>query len=746
MRYQQHITLASLGRWLGPLAFVALVATGCGGGSNTGDEAVTTPPPTAGTGDVSTPTTPTPPPTPPVAGISLLAGSIGGPGMADGVGAAARFDEPNGVAVDAAGNVYVADTQNHTIRKITPQGVVTTLAGRAGVPGWDDGSGAAARFYYPDRLAADATGNVYVTTHNAVRKITPTGTVTTLAGTVDVSGSVDGVGAAARFDGAIGVAADGAGNVYVADSGNHTIRKISPSGVVTTLAGTAGSEGSADGTGPAARFRFPHSLAVDASGNVYVIDGNGSGRRITPEGVVTTTTVRAAEVAVDGLGNVYATDGAYTISKITPTGSPTTLAGTDGVKGSTDGVGAQASFNDLRGIAADSAGNVYVADTGNHTIRKIAPSGVVTTFAGNAMILGLTDGTGAQASLNRPSGIAVDSTGSVYVADSGNAAIRKITPTGAVSTLARVPGAPFGLYLDFQQRFGGVAVDEAGNVYVADISNHAILKVTPTGIVTTLEGQAWSVWGTFGSREAAWVSGTFGSDDTAGFYTPRSVAAAGIGSVYVTNLAGHYVSFPGGCNLMGLCARYFSANTILKVSSRGEPPNQNCCSITTLAGAVGVSGSGDGVGTAASFNEPRGIAVDAAGNVYVSDTGNYTIRKITVAGVVTTLAGTAGVLGSSDGVGPAASFESPGSIAVDGAGNVYVSETNLERDGRYSGVIRKITSAGVVTTVAGARGSTDVKLGSLPGSLPEIKGIAVDAKGVLYVATDAAVLKIQLPQ
>lgn len=731
MKYQQHITFASLGRWLGPLAFVALVATGCGGGSNTGDEAVTTPPPTAGTGDVSTPTTPTPPPTPPVAGISLLAGSIGGPGKSDGVGAAARFDRPSDVVVDAAGNVYVADTDNNAIRKITPQGAVTTLA---------------TRLDYPGRLAADANGNLYVTTTWSVRKITPTGEVTTLAGQEGVGGSADGVGAAACFDGTNGVALDGAGNVYVADTGNHTIRKISPSGVVTTLAGTAGAEGSADGTGPAARFSRPQSLTVDASGNVYVIDGNGIGRKITPEGVVTTTTIRAAAVAVDGIGNVYLADyNNHTIRKITPTGSPTTLAGTDGVEGSTDGVGAAASFFHPGGIAADSAGNVYVADTGNHTIRKIAPGGVVSTFAGSAIVQGFTDGTGAQASFNRPSGVAVDSTGSVYVADSGNSAFRKITPTGAVSTLARVPGAPFGLYPDFQQRFGGVAVDEAGNIYVADISNHAILKVTPSGIVTTLEGQAWSVWGTFGSREADWVSGTFGSDDTAGFYTPRSVAAAGIGSVYVTNLAGHYVH-RGGCNLMGLCARYLSANAILKVSSRGEPPNQNCCSITTFAGAVGVNGSADGVGTSASFNEPNGIAVDAAGNVYVSDKGNYTIRKVTAAGVVTTLAGTAGVLGSSDGVGPAASFESPGSIAVDGAGNVYVSETNLERDGRYSGVIRKITSAGVVTTVAGARGSTDVKLGSLPGSLPEIKGIAVDAKGVLYVVTDAAVLKIQLPQ
>ncbi len=332
---------------------------------------------------------PTPSPTPSIAPISpasvqvtTLAGST--PGSADGTGAAAQFKYPFGVAVDAAGNVYVGDHSNHRIRKVSPTGVVTTLAGSGGA-GNADGTGTAARFNLPVGLAVDAAGNVYVADHGyeRIRKVSPTGVVTTLAGSTP--GYADGTGAAAQFDNLFGVAVDAAGNVYVADHGNNRIRKVSPTGVVTTLAGST--LGYADGTGAAAKFEGPHGVAVDAAGNVYVADRDNN-----------------------------------RIRKVSPTGVVTTLAGS--TQGYADGTGAAAQFSSPTGVAVDAAGNVYVADRKNDRIRKVSPTGVVTTLAGSTQ--GYADDTGASAKFANPTGVAVDSIGNIYVADRENHRIRKI--------------------------------------------------------------------------------------------------------------------------------------------------------------------------------------------------------------------------------------------------------------------------------------------------------------------------------
>ena len=306
--------------------------------------------------------------------------------------------EPFGVAVDAAGNLYLANF-NQTISKITPAGVLTTVAGVAGSVGTADGTGSAARFNSPLGIAVDTAGNLYVadSTNHTIRKITPAGVVSTLAGLAGSAGSANGAGSAARFSQPIGIAVTVAGTIYVGDASNRTIRSITSTGVVSTLAGLAGIGGSTDGSGSAARFGRPVGVAVDAAGTLYVSDQ-------------TNDTVRA----------------------ITPGGMVSTLAGLAGNPGIADGSSA-ARFNNPWGAAVDAAGNVYVADRLSHTIRKITPAGVVSTLAGLAGSFGSANGTGSEARFQNPRSLAVDAAGNIYVADSGNNAIRKITPAGVVT-------------------------------------------------------------------------------------------------------------------------------------------------------------------------------------------------------------------------------------------------------------------------------------------------------------------------
>jgi hypothetical protein len=663
--------------------------------------------------------------------LSLLAGGPGGPGWQDGTGAAASFDEPYGVATDTAGNVYVAEFANQIIRKITPAGVVTTLAGMAKISGSTDGTGAAARFSGPWGVATDSAGNVYVADafNNTIRKITPNGVVSTFAG-AQMSGSTDGTGAAARFNQPQGVATDSAGNVYVADTGNFTIRQITPAGVVSTFAGTAGMLGSSDGTGAAARFRSVWGLATDSAGNVYVADtGNGTIRKITRAGVVSTFAGTAGTygsadgmgaaaqfsnmggVATDAAANVYVADTYnHTIRKITPAGVVTTLAGTAGMTGSSDGQGAAARFDEPIDVAADGAGDVYVADGSNNVVRKITPDGMVTALAGTAAVTGSTDGTGAASSFDNPTGLTTDSVGNVYVADTFNDIIRKITPAGVVTTLAgtaAISGSADGV--GAAARFyvpSGVATDGAGDVYVADsgymsflgcgncpVGNYTVRKITPSGLVTTFAGTA----GMAGSAD--------GTGAAARFSAARGVAADGAGNVYVADTEN---------------------GTIRKITPAGV--------VTTLAGTAGMLGSTDGTGVAARFSAARGVATDAAGNVYVADTDNDTIRKITPAGVVTTLAGIAGMTGSTDGTGAAARFSSPQGVATDSAGNVYVADTGND-------TIRKVTPAGVVTTIVGRPGEYGFVPGPLPGLLHAPQSVTLFGT-TLYTTTNNAIVQV----
>ena len=658
-------------------------------------------------------------------------GDLGGPGNVDGIGAAARFRSPFGLAVDRRGYIYVADESNHTIRKITPAGVVSTLAGSAGLNGSADGAGADARFNFPEGVATDAEGNIYVADsyNNAIRKITPAGLVSTLAGKAGTGGSEDGSGTDARFSWPRGVAVDGAGNVYVADCNNNEIRKITPAGLVSTLAGKAGTGGSEDGSGADARFSCPTGVATDGTGNVYVVGFSGAIRKVTPAGVVSTLAGSAhffgsedgsgadarfsmdpSGVATDSAGSVYVADSRnHTIRKITPAGVVTTFAGTAGLAGSVDGSGADARFAWPRGVATDSAGDIYVADSGNYTVRKITPAGLVSTLAGSAPLVGSVDGTGADARFYRPTGLGTDIAGNVYVADQVNHTIRKITPAGVVSTLAgsaglngSADGAGAGARFHYPN---AVAADRAGNVYVVDTLNLKIRKITPGGVVSTLAGS-----GALGSTDGDGATATFqfcgpimcfGPGPFDCFPIRCDVDAPGIatdpdGNVYVSDYCNH---------------------TIRKITPAGV--------VSTLAGSAGISGNADGSGADARFSSPSGVATDSVGNLYVGDSGNHTIRKITPAGLVSTLAGSAGLTGSADGSGADARFSGPRGVATDNVGNVYVADYDND-------TIRKVDKNGVVTTIVGVPGVQGFSPGPLPGLLAHPWGVAVSGTS-LYV-------------
>jgi sugar lactone lactonase YvrE len=620
--------------------------------------------------------------------FTTLAGTPPSGGSADGAGTAARFWWPVGVAVDGAGNAYVADEVNSTIRKISRAGLVTTLAGTAGNWGSADGMGSAAQFDQPSGVAVDGAGNVYVSDlgNDTIRRVTPTGSVTTIAGSAGNPGSSDGTGTAALFNYPAGLAIDALGNLYVADSNNQAVRKVVPTPVngatewvVSTLAGSAGQMGSANGTGSTAQFDFPYGVTVDAAGNVYVADSqNCAIRMITQGGVVT---------LVAGRPNLF----------------PNPI----GQGGYEDGPGSVAQFSDPSGVSVDASGNLYVADSGNGCIRKITPTvtgGVtawmVTTLAGSGPVDGIqplnggsgsADGTGSAAQFNDPVGVAVANSGDIIVTDSGNNTIRTVTAAGSVGTLAGFPSRGSSDGVGSTAQFYSpmdVAVDILGNVYVVDSGNELIREITPEGVVTTLAGSPGKAGNADGTGSAAL------------FNSPEGVAVDSSGNVYVAD----------------------TSNATIRELTPTASNGSTVWTVTTLAGSVGLEDNTDGTGSAARFDMPTGLAMDVSGNLYVADYGAGLIRKITptetngiTAWVVTTLAGGPySSLGDADGTGSAARFNQPHRVAVDATGNVYVADVPN---------IRKVTPAGVVTTLA-----------EVPGG--NAQGLAVDILGNLYMTTD----------
>ena len=614
--------------------------------------------------------------------VSHFVGSLGGSGYDDGFGSAASFYSPGEVTSDGT-NLYVVDSSNHTIRKIViATGEVTTFAGTISSSGSTDGIGTSAKFNYPRGITTDGT-NLYVTdtSNQTIRKIViATAEVTTLAGTVGSSGSTNGTGTSAKFNTPYGITNDGT-NLYVVDEMNYTIRKIViATAEVTTFAGTVGSNGSTDGTGTSAKFKYSLGITRDGA-NLYVADqGNHTIRKIviataevttlagTAGSSGTTNDVGAAArfnspmcITSDGTNLYVGDDSNRTIRKIViATAAVTTFAGTAGSSGSTDGIGSAARFSTTHGITNDGT-NLYVADSSNNSIRKIViATAAVTTFAGAAAESGTTDGIGSAARFNGLGGMTSDGT-NLYVVVSGSHTIRKIViATGEVTTFAGTAGSSGSTDgIGTSAKFNcprGITTDGA-NLYVADSTNYTIRKIViATAEVTTLAGSA------------GLAGDTDGTGATARFNNPYDITTDG------TNL---YVLEYVRCTIRKI------------VIATGE--------VTTFAGTSGSSGSTNGIGAAARFSYPKSITSDGT-NLYVGDDSNKTIRKIVIAtATVSTLAGTTGVSGSTNGIGTAAKFKDLMSITNDGT-NLYVTDYN-------NWTIRKIVIAtGEVTTFAGTTG------------------------------------------
>lgn len=668
------------------------------------------------------------------AGISSI-------GNRDGSGATARFYSPQDVATDSAGNAYIADEGNHTIRKITPAGVVSTFAGTFGEAGSADGTGTAAKFDSPQGLAIDATGNLYVadTGNHTIRKITPAGVVTTFAGLARVSGNTNATGGAARFNRPRKLAVDTAGNIYVTEAGNDGVRKITTAGVVSTFASSSSTVSLRFPEAEDIQARMPLSygaITTDAAGNVYVsayltqsehsqmTDTGyyptyyyyGAVYQITPAGAVTrlwepsawrtyfgqTDNGCVSALAFNTAGQLICAQG-YRLQRYVPQSDGTatfvTLAG-DGTIGSADGAATSAKFGFPLALAYDRNSNLLIADTGNNIVRKLSAANDVTTVAGLALerATGTTDGAGDAARFVNPTGTVVDAAGNVYVADTPAHVIRKITPSGTVTTLAGMPGrSGYDDGVGTAARFNGpraLALGPDGALYVTDTNNHTIRRVGLDGTTTTFAGEATAT-GWYGGPRV-----------TARFMFPYGLCFDSAGNLYVT-----------------------SAATVRKIAPDGQ--------VTTLAGLNSETGYVDGTGVAARFTVPYGITADSAGNLYVTEApsspGIARIRKVTPAGVVTTLAGAE--QGYADGAPGTARFNIPLAITCDPNNNLFVADYANQ-------VIRRIAANGAVSTIAGlfdAAGHADGVGRDARFFSPQ--GIAIDTTGALYVASGTTVHK-----
>jgi streptogramin lyase len=587
----------------------------------------------------------------------------------------------NGIAINNSNTSYVLDYVRKYILCITQSGTIATR----GLPGFGlPGFGSS-----PQRIAIDSNGNSYTTDNvdNVIRKIAVDGTVTIIAGNLGVIGANDGTGASATFNSPVGITIDSNGNLYVADYGNKLIRKIDTLYNVTTVAGIAGISGYTDGPINQATFTSPIGITIDTNYNIYVCES---------------------------LSN--------TIRKITTAGIVSTYAGKSQSAGALDGVGVAARFNNPQDLTVDSFGNLYVADSGNYLIREIDTAANVKSIAGKSGVSGSIDGSGISAGFAFLTGISFNKTnGTLAVTEYNSASNISFVRLGIPAILTSITSQPKSLLVNpgssatfavnvtgqapftFQWFKNGVPIPgatsnaysitsaqltDAASYYVTitnsqdiETSSSAILSINSPPLITT---QPISATATLGypvmfsvnaiggvNLQYQWyLNGKTITDATSNVYRIPSTTTSNVGlyTVSVSNQAGSSISS--------------TANLVLN----------SPYVFTTIAGSAGLSGAIDAAGSLARFNRPTGICVDKNGNIFVSDTNNFAIRKITPSGFVSTYAGVLGMQGRQIGSTSVSNFYMPLGITLDATGNLYVIDENA---------VKKITNGGSVLIFAG---------------------------------------------
>ena len=634
---------------------------------------------------------------------------------------------PQDLAVDNSGNIYITDYYNNRVRKISAGGTITTIAGSgAGGAGHGDqgdgGPATSASFYEPEGIALDTAGNIYIgDMGNYIRKISTTGIITTIAGNGTAGFSGDGGAAtAASINAPYDIATDRSGNIYFCDLNNQRVRKINAAGIISTFAGNGTAGYTGDGSAAtAAELNYASGIGTDTAGNVYIADaGNNCIRMVNSAGVIHTIAgngtsgytgdggpATAAEmyspydVRVANNGKIYITDaGNSAIRVIDNTGTITSVAG-NGTSGFT-GDGGAATAAELSypyGAVISSSGTLYILDQSNERVRIVNTSGIITTVAGNGSYGYTGDGAAATAAeLGKPYSVAFDSSNNTYIADLWNFRIRKISATGVISTIAGNgtggysgdggPATDAQIYNPSYVRF-----DNAGNLYFNDPGNSVIRKIDASGTVTTVAGN-----GTTG------YSGDGGPATAAELSQPYGIVKDNSGNMYIAD---------------------YGNNVIRKVNAAGN--------ISTIAGNTLAGYTGDGgPATAAEFNLPYGLALDHSGNLYVADENNNVIRKIDTLGMISTFAGngTAGYSGDG-GAATAAELNTPADIVFDTHGDMYFSDYS-------NSVVRKINTLGIISTYAGDDTSGCSGDGG-PATAAQLSGpvgVGLDNSGNLMIA------------